>query len=85
MIRFAAIGLDHRHIYYQMAGLMEAGATCAGCSLETSDARAVSDVLAIDRQRLLEDPGISLSAAPRSRATALQVQLTACAPARSGA
>jgi len=30
MIKFAAIGLDHRHIYEQVGRLLELGAECVG-------------------------------------------------------
>ena len=66
-MRFAVIGLDHRHIYHMVGGLLEAGATCAGFDPATSDER----VLAGFRERfpglpestsgrLIEDPGIDL-------------------------
>ena len=29
-LRFAAIGLDHRHIYHQVGRLLELGCECAG-------------------------------------------------------
>jgi predicted dehydrogenase len=41
-MRFAVLGLDHRHIYDQVAGLLAAGATCAGYVPETSDARVLT-------------------------------------------
>ena len=66
-MRFAAIGLDHRHIYHMVGGLLEAGADCAGFDPATSDPR----VLAGFRERfpqlaearadeLLDDPTIEL-------------------------
>ena len=36
-MKFAAIGLDHRHIYHMVGGLLEAGATCVGFDPATSD------------------------------------------------
>ena len=78
MIRFAAIGLDHRHIYDHVAGLTAAGATCVGYCPETPDPRVLSGfrerfpgVPAVERQRLLDDPGIDViccAAIPRDRA-----------------
>ena len=78
MIRFAAIGLDHRHIYHQVAGLIEAGATCVGYCPETSDPRVLAgfrerfpDLPAVERQRLVDDPDIDViccAAIPRDRA-----------------
>lgn len=66
-MRFAAIGLDHRHIYHMVGGLLDAGADCAGFDPATSDPR----VLAGFRERfpqlaearadeLLDDPAIEL-------------------------
>ncbi len=78
MTRFAAIGLDHRHVYDLTAGLLAAGATCAGYDPETSDPRVLAgfrkrfpDIPAVARQRLLDDPSIDcivLCAIPRDRA-----------------
>ena len=39
MQRFAAIGLDHRHIYDLTQGLLDAGAECVGHNPDTSDKR----------------------------------------------
>lgn len=77
-MRFAVIGLDHRHIYHMVGGLLEAGATCAGFDPATSDER----VLAGFRERfpglpestagrMIEDPGTDLvlcAAIPAERA-----------------
>src|ERR1700712_640260 len=78
MTRFAAIGLDHRHIYDLTAGLLAAGATCVGHDPETSDPRVLAgfrkrfpDVPAVARDRLLDDPSVDfivLAAVPRDRA-----------------
>ena len=77
-IRFAAIGLDHRHIFDLTAQLRAAGAQCAGYCPETSDPRVLAgfrerfpDVPAADRERLLDDSSIGLvacAAIPRDRA-----------------
>ena len=40
-MRFAAIGLDHRHIYDLTEGLLDAGATCAGYWPQTTDPRVL--------------------------------------------
>ena len=37
MVRFAAIGLDHRHIYDLTQGLLDAGAECVGYNPDTTD------------------------------------------------
>ncbi|HYZ21414.1 MAG TPA: Gfo/Idh/MocA family oxidoreductase [Rhodopila sp.] len=78
MIRFAAIGLDHRHIYDMTAGLLDAGAVCVGHDPDTTDPRVLAgfrkrfpDVPAAARERLLDDPSIDfivLAAVPRDRA-----------------
>jgi predicted dehydrogenase len=77
-MRFAAIGLDHRHIYHMVGGLLEAGAICAGFDPRTSDARVLEgfrerfpDLPPVDGERLIEDPSIDLivcAAIPSERA-----------------
>jgi predicted dehydrogenase len=76
--RFAAIGLDHRHIYHHIAELLAAGAECAGYCPDSSDKRVVAGVrerfpqlVARDRQALLADKSIQIvccAAIPRDRA-----------------
>jgi len=78
MPRFAAIGLDHRHVYDLTAGLMAAGAVCAGYDPSTTDPRVLAgfrkrfpDVPAVTRERLLNDQSIDfivLCAVPCDRA-----------------
>jgi predicted dehydrogenase len=78
MTRFAAIGLDHRHVYDLTAGLLAAGAVCAGHDPVTTDSHVLAgfrkrfpDVPSIERERLLDDPTIDfvvISAVPRDRA-----------------
>src|SRR5579875_413726 len=78
MARFAAIGLDHRHIYDLVQGLREAGQVCAGYWPETTDPRVLAgfrkrfpDVPAADKWALLDDPSIDfvvIAAVPRDRA-----------------
>jgi predicted dehydrogenase len=78
MLRFAAIGLDHRHVYDLTSGLLAAGAICVGHDPETSDPRVRAgfrkrfpDVPEVPRDRLLADPSIDfivLAAVPRDRA-----------------
>jgi predicted dehydrogenase len=78
MSRFAVIGLDHRHVYDLTAGLLAAGAMCAGHDPDTSDPRVLAgfrkrfpDVPAVPRERLLDDPSIDfivLGSVPRDRA-----------------
>lgn len=80
MTRFAAIGLDHRHIYDLVQGLVRAGCTCAGYWPETSDARVLAgfrerfpEVPEVgERERLLDDPSVQFivsAAVPRDRAS----------------
>ena len=78
MPRFAAIGLDHRHVYDMTAALLAAGADCAGYNPDTTDPRVLAGfrerfphVPEAPRERLLDDPSIDfivLSAVPRDRA-----------------
>lgn len=78
MLRFAAIGLDHRHIYDLAGGLVAAGAECAGYCPRTSDTRVLagfrerfSNIAAIERERMLDDPSIGVvvsAAVPADRA-----------------
>jgi predicted dehydrogenase len=77
-MRFAAIGLDHRHIYHMVGELLAAGATCAGYCPETSDPRVLQGfrerfpgLVAAERQSLLDDPSIDAvvcAAIPKDRA-----------------
>ncbi len=76
-LRFAAIGLDHRHIYHMAGELIAAGAECAGYCPETSDPRVLDgfrerfpDLAARDRDELFADPSINIivtAAIPRDR------------------
>lgn len=66
-LRFAAIGLDHRHIYHQVGRLLEIGAECAGYWTEGEPAPLRGFVERFpalrrvdDPDRLLQDPGIEL-------------------------
>lgn len=68
-MRFAAIGLDHRHIYHMVGELIAAGATCVGFDPRTSDERVLSgfgerfpELKPIEAARLLDDPTIDLIA-----------------------
>src|SRR5205085_8152324 len=78
-MRFAAIGLDHRHIYELAAGLIEVGVACAGYWPQTTDRRVLEgfrkrfpDVPAIEhRDALMRDPSIDIiccAAVPCDRA-----------------
>ncbi len=78
MTRFAVIGLDHRHVYDLVDGLVAAGGVCAGYWPETTDPRVLAgfrkrfpDVPPAERAALLEDASIAfivLAAVPRDRA-----------------
>ena len=66
-MRFAAIGLDHRHIYHMVGGLLEAGAHCAGFDPATSDPRVLvgfrerfPQLAEARADELLDDPTIEL-------------------------
>jgi predicted dehydrogenase len=77
-IRFAAIGLDHRHIYEMAGRLLERGHTCVGYWTEGEPQplagfiRRYPDIPRIaDRRRLIEDPTVRLiltAAIPADRA-----------------
>jgi predicted dehydrogenase len=66
-LRFAAIGLDHRHIYDQVASLLAIGAECAGfwsrdeaVPLPGFIERFPHIPRVADRRRLLEDENVQL-------------------------
>ncbi len=44
MARFAAIGLDHRHIYDLTQDLLDEGAECIGYNPDTTDPRVLCRV-----------------------------------------
>jgi predicted dehydrogenase len=77
-MRFAAIGLDHRHIFHMVAELIAAGGACVGYDPATSDERVLSgfrerfpDLVERPAQALLDDPTIDLiacAAIPKDRA-----------------
>ena len=77
-LRFAAIGLDHRHIYEQVGRLLELGCECVGYWTDGDPqplegfVRRYPDIPRIeDKRRLLEDPTIALvvtAAIPSDRA-----------------
>jgi predicted dehydrogenase len=77
-LKFAAIGLDHRHIYDLVRGLLDIGAECAGfwsrdaaIPLKDFGARFPGIPRVDDRRRLLEDASIHLivtAAIPNERA-----------------
>lgn len=77
-VRFAVIGIDHRHVYELIGGLLEAGAICAGFDPTTTDSRVAAGVSQrfpqlepVDRRSLLDDPDIDLivtAAVPGQRA-----------------
>jgi predicted dehydrogenase len=68
-MRFAAVGLDHRHIFHMVGDLIAAGATCVGFDPRTSDERVLAgfrerfpDLKPVDAERLLDDPAVDLIA-----------------------
>jgi predicted dehydrogenase len=77
-IKFAAIGLDHRHIYEMVGRLIERGAVCAGW-WTAGEPQPLAGFIkrfpdlprVADRGRLLEDPDVALivtAAIPSDRA-----------------
>lgn len=77
-LRFAAIGLDHRHIYHLVGELVDAGAQCVGYCPQTSDPKVLEgfverfpNLQAVDRDQLFDDATIDIvvsAAIPRDRA-----------------
>ncbi|MGH6861438.1 MAG: Gfo/Idh/MocA family oxidoreductase, partial [Phyllobacterium sp.] len=78
-MRFAVIGIDHRHIYHMIGGLIEAGAHCAGFVAATTDIKVLEGIAErfpqlrpVDDARVfLDDPAIDIiltAAVPRDRA-----------------
>lgn len=64
-LRFAAIGLDHRHVYHLVGEMIAAGAQCAGYCPQTSDPRVLEGfqerfprLAEVERDRLFDDPSI---------------------------
>ncbi len=86
-LRFAAIGLDHRHIYEQVGRLLELGCECVGYWTEGEpqplagfQRRFPQIPRVADRRRLLEDPAIALivtAAIPSDRA-AIAIEAMRC-------
>ncbi len=78
-MKFAAIGLDHRHIYDLTENLLKAGAECAGYCPETSDpgvvegfAKRFPQIAPKPRAALLDDRSVAFvatAAIPADRAT----------------
>jgi predicted dehydrogenase len=78
MPRFAAIGLDHRHIYDLTQDLLDEGAECVGYNSDTTDPRVLAGfqkrfphVQPAENARLLDDPSIDfvvIAAKPSERA-----------------
>jgi predicted dehydrogenase len=78
MPRFAAIGLDHRHIYDLTQDLLDEGAECVGYNPDTTDPRVLAgfrkrfpQVPEAETARLLDDPSIDfvvIAARPCDRA-----------------
>ena len=81
-IRFAAVGLDHRHILGQVGSMLAAGAECVGFHTEAEDLvpKFVETFPSIprvaDRRQILEDDSIDMvvSAAIPSQRAALGIE-----------
>ena len=77
-IKFAVIGLDHRHIYEQVGGLLALGCECVGYWTEGEPGPLEGFVKRYpqleridDRRRIMEDPSVALivtAGVPRERA-----------------
>jgi predicted dehydrogenase len=88
-LRFAAIGLDHRHIYHHVGELIAAGASARATARDQRPARARRLPRALSRpgsrpaRRLFDDPSIDIivcAAIPRDRPPSPSAR---CAPART--
>ena len=83
MLRFAAVGLDHGHIFGHVRGLIAAGCELVGYCPETSLPELVArfretwpDAPALDRDAVFADPSIDvicIAAIPRDRHVARAV------------
>lgn len=61
-MRFAVIGIDHRHIYHMIGGLIEAGAQCAGFVEKTSDQNVLKGLQErFPALRSVDDPEVFLN------------------------
>lgn len=79
-MRFAVIGIDHRHIYHMIGGLIEAGAECAGFVEKTSDPRVLEGLKErFPNLRPVTDPAIFLDD------PSIDIILTAAIPAQRAA
>ena len=77
MLRFAAVGIDHGHIFDHVRGLRAAGAECVGFDPQTTDPAVLDgfrtqfpDIPEASRERLLDDTSIDVictAAIPRDR------------------
>ena len=78
-LRFGVVGIDHRHIYHLIQGLLDAGASCAGYVPQTSDPKVLQGLqerfpdlrACTDPDELLQDPQVQLivsAAIPAKRA-----------------
>ncbi len=78
-LRFAAVGLDHRHIYHLVGDNIAAGAECASYCPQTSDPRVLDGfrerfpgLRPMERERIFDDPSIDFivcAAIPADRPT----------------
>ena len=65
---FAAVGLDHRHIYDQVSSLIAAGGECVGWWTQDPSVQTVAGFVELfpqipyvaDRRRFLDDPAVHL-------------------------
>jgi predicted dehydrogenase len=77
-MRFAVIGIDHRHIFHMIGGLIEAGAECAGFVSTTTDTKVLAGIRerfpdlkpVSDAGVFLDDPAVDIvitAAVPNER------------------
>jgi len=78
-VQFGVIGIDHRHIYHLIQGLLDAGAACAGYVKNTTDPKVLEGLqqrfpqlqACLNADELLQNPRINLivcAAVPAQRA-----------------
>ncbi len=79
-VRFAAVGLDHTHIFGQTSGLLAAGCELAGVSSDDPDAATAQEVRRrLPEARWVADPGELM------RDDTIDLIVTAAVPARRAA
>ena len=89
-LRFAAIGLDHRHIYEMTGRLIDQGCECAGYWTEGEPQPLAGFITrypdiprVTDKRRLLEDPTVKLILTAAINCDRAAIPLRPCGTART--